>query len=192
MTLEEFYNSKKHLLKKWWFWVVLIVILAKACGTNETEKQSIDTTGPVVINSTKEIESAINEHAKVESIKESCSKLSKLFGEHSSLTGIQKEDMWDKKYNGKKFNWSLQLIKADTSFDGSVDAVFVCLPPEEHPVLVSMTYPKELKEKLLKFRKDTPYKISGTLIKYQMPPSELSDQVSIRITAEPSVEEERK
>lgn len=51
MTLEELYNSKKHLMKKWWFWVILILIMTRFCNNTETKTESVASSSPSVNSS---------------------------------------------------------------------------------------------------------------------------------------------
>lgn len=120
-----------------------------------------------------------------EKINESCAKFADVFGYDSKMTSVQKDEMWESKYKEKRFQWTVQVVSVESTYDEDYDVTFACLPASRHPALLKMFYPKENRAKVLKFNTGMPYSIAGVLKDYEVPPIEFASQVSVRITAEP-------
>lgn len=102
--------------------------------------------------------------AKMDFIKESCTKMHQLFGDESNLSSVQKEELWEK-YRGKNFQWRIDVI--DVSQVGGDFAVEGhCLPGKSDQDKITVYFPKEAKAAAIKFRKGKTDMIRGKLKGY--------------------------
>lgn len=155
------------------FLILFVLAVAINYGNtgNESSKSSVAQAG----------ESNQDRKESPEKIESSCLNFSKKFGYESKLTSAQKTEIWEKNYQGKIFNWQVQLVSVEKNLDGSYFAAFVCLPPTNKPLLINLEIPTEFKEKVLKIKKGATYILEGRLLEFEVAPLEFSDQVSAKV-----------
>ena len=99
-------------------------------------------------------------------ITEPCVELSNKFGLQTKLSDIQKIEFW-KNYEGKAFEWTLELVEVSNDFldDGFV-VFFKCKNSSAFHHDITMVHPNTAKSMLLKMKKGSFYKVKGLLKDY--------------------------
>jgi hypothetical protein len=96
-------------------------------------------------------------------LKESCNRLAGMFGTGSSLSELQKEELW-KQYEGKMFNWTMEFVDADSeTFGDGVVAHWKCQDSDSFVSDLLITYPAGARASVLQLHKGAFYKIKGRL-----------------------------
>jgi hypothetical protein len=96
-------------------------------------------------------------------VKDSCSKVSKLFGPGSSLSDLQKEERW-KSYDGRGFAWPLEVVEVSSGLLGGYVVQFKC--GSNSPSLIQdiqISYSARAKDMVIKLQKGSVYEVEGVL-----------------------------
>lgn len=103
------------------------------------------------------------EEEKESYIGETCRQVSDLFDTESQLTDLQKDEIWEQNYKGKKFEWNLQLVEVSKAVFGSgYVAQFKCTNSRSFIQDVQVQFPEEEKAYVISLQTDQVYKIKGT------------------------------
>jgi hypothetical protein len=106
--------------------------------------------------------------AAVEFVSESCDTLARMFGPGSSLSDLQKDELW-KTYKGRAFKWGLKITEVSSDTFGGYTVQFKC--GRNSPSLIQdiqIKYPDNAKDMVMQFEKGKTYEIKGVL-KFQSP-----------------------
>jgi hypothetical protein len=96
-------------------------------------------------------------------VSESCLELSTKFGSSSKLSDLQKDELWPS-YDGKAFEWKLQITDVSSAMLGGYTVQAKCSP--KSPSLIQdvvLSYGSDAKQFVLGLQKDETYALKGTL-----------------------------
>jgi hypothetical protein len=120
---------------------------------------------PSGVSSSRVVASAKDEN-KIELIKESCLKVSNIFGASSKLSDLQKDELW-KDYKDKTFNWKLSVTEVSSkSFGDGFTVQYKCEGSNSFIQDVVVNYPSSAKQAVLGLEKGSVYSVKGTLTHY--------------------------
>ncbi len=96
-------------------------------------------------------------------IKETCYQLSHKFGASSSLSDLQKEELW-KDYQGRTFEWSLEVTEVSSDLFGGFTVQYKCSPKSSSFIQdIQIKYPDSRKQYVMQFSKGRSYTVKGRL-----------------------------
>ena len=120
---------------------------------------------PSSASSTRVVASTKEEN-KAELIKESCLKVSNIFGASSKLSDLQKDELW-KDYKDKTFNWKLSVTEvSNKTFGDGFTVQYKCEGSNSFIQDVVVNYPSSAKQAVLGLEKGAVYSVQGTLTNY--------------------------
>lgn len=133
---------------------VLIIIGAIFTDTPETNKE----------NTTKQPSQKLGIQAKKikPNVKESCLSLSSLFGAGSQYSDLQKEELW-KKYEGKIFEWPLEIVEVSSGLLGGYRVQCKCLDSKSFIQDIQLSYDDNAKPYVLSLQVKKIYQLKGKL-----------------------------
>jgi hypothetical protein len=96
-------------------------------------------------------------------LSESCFEVSKKFGAGSTLSDLQKDELW-KDYRGKSFEWDLKITEVSSNAFGGFSVQAKCAPDSTSLIQdIQLSYDDKLKSKVMAFQKGETYKVTGKL-----------------------------
>jgi hypothetical protein len=104
-----------------------------------------------------------DEERRAHFIKESCAQVATRFGPSSSLSDLQKEELWHS-YADKSFSWDLEVVEVSSGLLGGYTVQFKCGRGSKSLIQdLQMSYPSSAKSLVMQLRKGSLYKIEGKL-----------------------------
>ncbi len=133
---------------------VLIIIGAIFADTPKTSKE----------NTIKQPSQKLEIQAKKikPNVKESCLFLSGLFGAGSQYSDLQKEELW-KKYEGKIFEWPLEIVQVSSGLFGGYRVQCKCLDSKSFIQDIQLSYDDNAKPYVLSLQVKKMYQLKGKL-----------------------------
>jgi hypothetical protein len=105
----------------------------------------------------------VSEPVKPEFVRESCLQLAQTFGPGSKLSDLQKDERW-KKFNGKPFEWDLEITEVSSGVFGGLTVQAKCAPRSPSLIQdIQIEYGRDAKSYVIQLEKGSVYKLRGTL-----------------------------
>jgi hypothetical protein len=156
LTLRQGYSKRVRIVALGWCgWFVLSFIFAVAtlknsyAGTDEHQDAGSGITAPTA--------------SSTAFIHETCDQLSNAIGPGSTLSDLQKEELW-KRFAGRAFEWRLRVTEVSSDMFGGYTVQFKCA--YNSPSLIQdiqIKYPASQKADVLQLSKGVAYDIRGIL-----------------------------
>ena len=150
-TLKRGYSSKAKGIAFTWMALILVGAMNR---------------GPANRNSSRGVSSAENvskDDNKVQFLKDTCLKVSNIFGSSSNLSDLQKEELW-KNFKGKSFKWNLSVTEVSgETFGSGFNVQYKCQGSNSLIQDVVVNYPSSAKQVVLGLQKGGSYSVQGTL-----------------------------
>lgn len=143
-----------------------VFFIAMAAGDKNKNPSASSATASVAATAQEgfKVQIAPTAQAKpVEFVSESCDTLARMFGPGSSLSDLQKDELW-KTYKGRAFKWGLKITEVSSDTFGGYTVQFKC--GRNSPSLIQdiqIKYPDNAKDMVMQFEKGKTYEIKGVL-----------------------------
>lgn len=137
-------------------WMIIVIF---ALTTNDEATRS-----PVVANGNSSVAQLAQEE-KPNFLGENCSTLVQKFGVGSSMSDLQKEELW-KKYRGQPFKWSLEITEVSKGIFGGYMVQAKCRNSSSFVQDISVEYSEKFKDQVIQFQKGNYYTITGDFTSY--------------------------